>query len=609
MDIILDTLNDEQRQAVFTDSKYLQIIAGPGTGKTSTLAARILHLQYKHGLSRPEVLAISFSRSAKQQLIKKLQEFTGNLGYGSVVEILTFHSLAHRIIRYGIFHGESKFKHGFKTVDTIDLIKHYPSIINGLCSNYLNVDLVAKAITQSFNMVRQGIESSQSFCEKWSDINPEQIFKIDIDATERININGKDLIEFWKRIDQLEKEKNITDFQGLITETIHLLNLRSHTYNMVTNDLRHILVDEYQDTSLGQEELLFSLAGETIDLTVVGDKNQTIYTFNGSNETNLDRFIARCGILSPSQIDQIQLKKNYRSSPEIVNLSNYFIGEEIIEATRESSSFKPVLVNTQSTKLAASYIAKEIQDLCRINGYNYNEVCILFRKNSEYAPQADDVIQELNNYNIPYQDALVKEKEKKNLESEIQKLSDHYPGTALHDILAIIKEKGEETKELVKFIMSGIDQGIEDIDDLLDLFVEENEAEEQKSENKVTIQTLHAAKGQEFQIVFIVYLGDRHFPHGSKPNIQEERRLLYVGMTRAKKKLYILGQHGIHQEDFLGQCKSPETTYVYYNNANDELIGSGFSDIDEILIKETENNIKTYEEKQSKRLQDMMSDW
>jgi DNA helicase-2/ATP-dependent DNA helicase PcrA len=164
VDIIKNILNDQQRQAANSTSKYLQITAGPGTGKTSTLAARILNLQYERGMLCNEVLAISFSRAAKQQLVQKMKDYTEKLGHGNVIEVLTFHSLAHRIIRYGVHHGEAKFNKGFQTINTIDFITTYPSLIEGLCTDVSDRLLVGEALAQVFNMVRQG-QKNEWICE------------------------------------------------------------------------------------------------------------------------------------------------------------------------------------------------------------------------------------------------------------------------------------------------------------------------------------------------------------------------------------------------------------------------------------------------------------
>ncbi|MFF2447468.1 ATP-dependent helicase [Neobacillus sp. NPDC058068] len=605
----MKSLNEEQKKAVESEYKFLQVAAGPGTGKTSTIAARILNLQFSYGLQKNEILAISFSKSAKQQLIRKMQAYTEKLGFGSVIEVLTFHSLAHRIIRYGVHHGESKFKKGFQTVDTMSIFQNTPYLIKDLCRKYRDRDLVGKALAKALNIVRQGDHVDHTVYQTWMELRTNKLFKIDIDASERVIISAEDLIECWKRFDRLEKEKNLTDFQGLISESIQLLKKRSDTYEMVTNGLRHILVDEYQDTSLSQEDLLFSLAGDTKDITVVGDKNQTIYTFNGSNETNLDRFIDRCKNFELGSSETIQLNKNYRSTPEIIQLSNYFIGNEVIKATKGKSLVNPVIVNAHSTRLASSYIASEIQLLCRKEQYEYKDVCILFRKNSEHAPQADDVISALEEYDIPYQYVFVKVEQKFDLESSIQELSDNYPGLPLDEILSMVQAKGDAHTDLVEYLKNGVEQGVDDIEELLDLLFEIKDVSADYSENKVTIQSVHSSKGQEYPIVFIVYLGDQHFPHGSHPNIEEEKRLLYVGITRSMEKLYILGRHGIHFNDFLGKCRNKDTEYLVYNSDKKEVLGSELSQNEVILIRETDKALKKQDAIQKKKLEDMMADW
>ncbi|MED4182089.1 ATP-dependent helicase [Priestia megaterium] len=612
LEVIIDKLNEEQKKAATSTAKYLQVSAGPGTGKTSTLAARIFNLQYNYDLSPNEIISISFSRTAKQQLTYKMQSYTEQLGYGSIIEVLTFHSLAHRIVRYGNHTGESKFKNGFQTVYTEDFIKVQPSILKSLCPEYANRDLVGSALAKGLNLVRQGKQLNRSMYKHWSEIKPDSIYKVNMDANDRVIIKGKDMIEFWKRIERIEKTKNIIDFQGLITEATKLLEKRSDAYNMITKQLQHILVDEYQDSSLSQEDFLFSLADHNKNITVVGDKNQAIYTFNGSNPDNLDRFYFYFKEIAPRQTERIYLQKNYRSTKDIVNLSNHFIGKKYIEHTTDTKKdvTKPIIVNTHSIKLAAAYIGSKIQELKHEQNISYNDICILYRKNSVHAPQANEVIKALENYGIPWKDNSLATGDGVNIKEKVLKICDEYPVVELEELLGILKVSYNCEEEALELIKDAILQGAVDTDDLIDYLIDLDESLPDGIKEYVTLRTVHGAKGQEYPIVFILYIGDRQFPHGNQPDIEEEKRLLYVGITRAMNQLYIIGQRGIQHEDFLGHCMSSSEVEVkhFHSHYSEENV-DGFNEKELLLINETTKAFEIEEEKNQKRLVDMMEDW
>jgi len=613
MEEILEVLNDEQRRAVESSANFLQISAGPGTGKTSTLAARIFHKQFEYDMNPNELIAISFSRSAKQQLIKKMQEYTNELGYGSVIEILTFHSLAHRIIRYGIHCGESTFRQGFDTIETEFFVNRKPDILIDLCSEYKDRDLVATALSKGLNLLRQGKHLDHQIYHHWSEMESNNTYKVNIDASDRVIVKSDDLKKYWQRIEKLQKIQNITDYQGLINEAISLLVKDGQTYKLIANDLKHIFVDEYQDTSLSQEGLLFSLAKGEKDITVVGDEKQTIYSFNGSNAENLNRFYLKSSNIEGKTTEHIQLTTNYRSTKPIIQLSNHFIKQNVIEPSdsKENELAKnPLVINTQSLELASSFIASEVMRLRHTENVSYDDICILYRKDSEHAPQARTLINELENYDIPIKQSMVIEKKKVNLKEEIITLNDEYSDLQLDEIISSSKSE-ELSEEAVTFIKSAIAEGTDSTEDLIDLLFEIDEVQEESSAGGVSLRTVHSAKGQEYPIVFILYLADRHFPHGSQPDISEEERLLYVGITRAEKQLYIIGQHGVRFEDFLGRCKSASSEYVNYHSRfeYENVDGYELDSEDVNVIKETSKKQLEEEKKEQDRLIDLMDDW
>ncbi|WP_394578746.1 ATP-dependent helicase [Cytobacillus firmus] len=603
MEQLLKLLNPQQREAVTTSSRYTQIIAGPGTGKTTTLAAKILYTQTELGILTEKILGISFSRSAKSHLLNKMEEFTNIIGYGGKPTILTFHSLAFRIIKYGIHYNESRFRKGFGTILTENFIDMDPSLTRGLCNDYADRNLVNKSISQAYNLIRQGSLEHRPL-NSWSEISQDAYYQVNTYAHGRILIRGRDLATFWKRINKIEKVKNVTDFQGLINEATRILSLKQRTYNDISESFQHIFVDEYQDTSLAQEELLLRLIDRNQTVTVVGDKNQTIYTFNGSNSENMDRFSDYCKRNAPSSSEVIHLTQNYRSTNEIIQVANDFIGEQTIFPANKRNGIKPLVVETHSIQLAAEFIAKEINELIKEPNITLSDICILYRKNSEYSPQAEAVFEQLDKCSIPYETQQKNKEKTESLVEQVLNVRDAYEDEPLEEVIEKLKVK-KAPEELIKFIVEVMKQGGVDTDDLAEYIVE-IEIQEEAVTDALSIKTVHDAKGLEYPIVFILYLGDREFPHSSRPDIEEEKRLLYVGLTRAQNQLYVLGRKGIEFEGFLNNCIDSDTTHIHFHSSFVEERNEGFNKEDTDMIDQTTKQQEEDEKKRQEELRKLM---
>ncbi|WP_404460842.1 ATP-dependent helicase [Sutcliffiella horikoshii] len=605
MDKLFRLLNPQQRDAVTTTSRYTQIIAGPGTGKTTTLAAKILYTQSELGILTENILGISFSRAAKSHLLNKMEEFTNIIGYGGKPTILTFHSLAFRIIKYGIHYNESRFREGFGTIPTENFIDLDPSLTRDLCDEYADRNLVNKSMSQAYNLIRQGSLEDRPI-NNWNEISQDAQYHINTYTHGRILIRGRDLATFWKRINKMEVIKNTTDFQGLINEATRILSLKQRTYIDVSDSFKHIFVDEYQDTSLAQEELLLRLIDRNQTVTVVGDKNQTIYTFNGSNSENMDRFSTYCKRNAPASSEVIHLTLNYRSTNEIIHVANDFIGEETILPARDKNGIMPLVVETHSIQLAAQFIAKKISELVEDSNVSLSDICILYRKNSEHSPQADAVFEQLDKFSIPYDTQQQKKEKTESLIEQVLNVRDVYEDEPLEEVIEKIKVKNV-SEELIKFIVDVMNQGGVDTDDLSEHIVEiEEETPVELDTDSVIIKTVHDAKGLEYPIVFILYLGDRDFPHSSRPDIEEEKRLLYVGLTRAQSQLYILGKKGIGFEGFLDKCIDSNTSHIHFHSSFAEEKNEGFNKNDTDIIDQTTKQQEEEEKKRQEELRKLM---
>jgi len=608
MNKLLDELNQNQKNAVLFNGRFLEIMAGPGTGKSTTLAAKILYVQSELGVDVDNILGISFSRSAKSQLLDKLEEFTDLIGYGGKPAILTFHSFAHRILKYGIYFKESHFRPDIKLISTEDFIKCDPSLTRNLCKEYANRVGVNEALSSVYNQVRQGSPLVNRPFLHYNEVYDDSVYSVTTYEYGRINVHGNDLKTYWSRLRKIEKTKNVTDYQGLITEAIRLLQLKQQTYMEITDKYTHLFIDEYQDTSLAQEELLLSLIKDIQHITVVGDKNQTIYTFNGSNIQNMQRFENLFSNQLPSEFAKIELIHNYHSTNEIITLANDFIKDSKIIPYNARTGFKPTVVETHSIDLAVRYIVEKISDITKNDRYKLSDICILYRKNSIHSPQGRKIFDALEGAGISYTSNHTDLTKNTSLISKIIDLSVVYEDELLKELVLKLKEKDEDD-ELISFVKDAIKQGAIDTDDLIDYIVDFSESieEQQNDEVAVVARTVHDAKGLEYPIVFILYLGDRQFPHSSQPNIDEESRLFFVGMTRAQDQLYILGERGILQPSFMDQCLHSNVRHEQYHTSKEKVRAKKqFSDRDKRLIDKTSEQQANEERKQKEELRKLM---
>ncbi|MDG3044882.1 3'-5' exonuclease [Bacillus sp. B6(2022)] len=167
----------------------------------------------------------------------------------------------------------------------------------------------------------------------------------------------------------------------------------------------------------------------------------------------------------------------------------------------------------------------------------------------------------------------------------------------------------ETNNAFIDFIKDSMNQGASDIDELIDFAVEleEDQPQEQAEGEKVTVQTVHASKGLEYPVVFILYLGDQNFPHGRNPDIAEERRLFYVGITRAKERLFILGRKGVHHESFLDECIDSDNVEheTYYSRIQEEF-GEGFIEEERNKIDQTTREQEQAEEAAKEEFKKLM---
>ncbi|MFJ5762790.1 ATP-dependent helicase [Neobacillus sp. NPDC093182] len=574
-----ENMNTAQLTAIKAPPGNFLIHAGAGTGKTTTIAARILYLQLSMGINPSKIKGISFSNTAKNSLNEKVKEMIKLEGEGSEIEINTFHSFAFKIVLSAIKEG----KHWRK---------HAPSIVSNAmdifyAANKKKIDYEdCPKFYQAISFLKQGKNPNHKIYYSSKECCTKGDFLIK-------GINGEDIYlpfaqikEYWANFDKRMKKLNLIDFPSLITEAIEILSKPESTvYQDLINSIDYLIIDEYQDTSVAQEVLILMLAkSKKLFLNVVGDSRQTIYSFNGSTIDNILLFKKKLEKLNVPVLETIDLEKNYRSEQRILDLANHIVNQSNLYQSNLTANKTTVvddnvvLVHSGRYELAANFVFSEIKTLIE-NGVNPKEIAVLVRKNSEYSPHGTHIANLLETEGIPYQYAVkvaqsTIELYEKALEicafhmdmsiEELITLVGHdtslIPITAhrtnVIDILAELRnEQCENGYEAIVHLSEKLDYP--------EALIEDN--------NKVFLNTIHSAKGLEFPYVFVLFLGDRSFPHGKYPDIEEDRRLLHVAITRAMKRVYILGQPGVRNYSFWNECNQIESKQIEYLTEKEEV--------------------------------------
>ncbi|WP_273381522.1 3'-5' exonuclease, partial [Symbiobacterium thermophilum] len=345
-------------------------------------------------------------------------------------------------------------------------------------------------------------------------------------------------------------------------------------------NLEYIIVDEYQDTSRAQEELIQLLVGERTSVTVVGDSDQAIYTFNGADIGNILHFAERIletGSALPV-LEPVHLVENYRSSACILDAANRVLDrihgpgrkqlvpypgtvDEPVESYRRRN-LEVVRVHAGSLDQAAFWAASEIARLVTEEGIEPSDIAVLVRKDTEHAPQGRAVRLALERLGIRAE------------EQERDPIRSSHVYEVVRDLCGDPDYYGEDIGDMIERIAAGEFRdalgdvtpdeatallreaqaaGAEFAGEVVDFVFEQGAPDATPASLEgVQVRTIHSAKGLEFRVVFLMYLSDREFPHGAHPDVAEERRLYYVGLTRAQERLYVLGQPGVRNEDFFG---------------------------------------------------------
>lgn len=559
IDNILKSLNYQQKKAAFNFKGSSIILAGAGSGKTRVLIAKVINLVRGHGVDPKSILMITFTNKAASEMKNRIGT-NFSLGY-----VGTFHSFCARALRSnGKFIGLKKNFLIYDDDDQIEIIKSVLKKIN-----------LAKKYTPSYLLNRISAAKNQL-------IDPEEFLEVFSDYA------SSDTKSVYLAYQEQLKENNALDFDDLLNLTIKLFSKSKQVLNKYQDKFKYILVDEFQDTNYVQYLLTKFLGTRYGNVTVVGDFSQSIYSWRGAEIRNLDKFKSDF-----PNTKVFYLEKNYRSSQKILDFAYNVISKNqthpILSLYSDKKGGEDVIFYEASNEEEEGiYIANSINELK--SQHSLQEMAILYRTNA----QSRAIEEVFLHYGIPYLliggTRFYERKEIKDVLSYLRLLANPIDKLSKERIIKLGKNRWEKfkkyyeknkknieeksTEKLIEEIFQATDylkmfdpeveedySRLENIKELksvavayprLSQFLEqvalvesEYSTGEKKMENKngVRLMTLHQAKGLEFSIVFVIGVEEGILPHSRSIDdiysLEEERRLFYVGITRAKERLYI----------------------------------------------------------------------
>ena len=615
---IYDTLNEEQKKAVFQTEGPVLILAGAGSGKTRTLTHRIAYMIEENGVNPWNILAITFTNKAAGEMRERVDKI---VGFGAEsIWVSTFHSTCVRILRR--YADRIGYDTHFAIYDTDD----QKGIMKEVCKK-LQVDtknIKERALMGAISAAKDEL------------ISPEEYILRNMGDFSK-KVYGDVYMEYQKTL----KKNNAMDFDDLLVKTVELFKTCPEVLESYQDRFVYIMVDEYQDTNTAQFELIRLLAKKNRNLCVVGDDDQSIYKFRGANIRNILDFEQ---VYPDATV--IKLEKNYRSSQNILDAANSVIRNNTKRKSKQlwTDQESGNLIHFRQFDTAyeeAEYIVSDIRFQVR-EGRDYKDCAILYRTNAQsrileeklviagmpynivgginfYARKEikdllaylktidngkDDVackriinvpkrgigattitrVQEYaDSRNISFYEALKEANQIMTIGKSYVKLEPFVTMIqayrskleiySLEDLLRDIIETTGYVKEIEESDADTeeIKDRISNINELISKVVAyEQKVEEEtgdratlsgfleevalvadidkvdENDDKVLLMTLHSAKGLEFPVVYMAGMEDGIFPSyrtitsDDADDMEEERRLAYVGITRAKEDLHIV---------------------------------------------------------------------
>jgi DNA helicase-2/ATP-dependent DNA helicase PcrA len=596
----LEGLNDAQKKAVLATDGPLLIVAGAGAGKTKTIVHRICNL-VENGVTPSSILAVTFTNKAakemRERVVHQIEAIPAVLRDGSIPFVSTFHSLGVFLLRkFGAYDGTVKRFTILDDGDTMSLIKESLQYF-GLDPKQNEPRSIRSLISRSANDL----------------LTPDKLLSAS-------NPHHRLAGQVWKRYTALKKEQKSLDFDDLLLETVKLLEQNETVKEWARDTWKYIHIDEYQDTNEVQYRIAKALAGDRKNLCVVGDSDQSIYSWRGANIKNILEFERDY----PEAV-VVLLEENYRSTKTVIAAANEIVNKNTYRTPKQ------LFTNNADGELISVYAAYDENDEAKFivercierldSGEKPDDIAILFRTNF----QSRAIEEAFLSRNVPYQVLGVRFFERREVKDVLSYIRAAQNPDSIVDIKRIINipvrgigkvtvtnlfTNGQESlsgkaavsvkqffdmlerireyaglhsvSETIKFIIveSGMqraykedkvdgeerlenleelvtlglrydhfdgDEGLEKLLEDATLMSDQDNLDEGKTnpaKNGVKLMTIHASKGLEFGTVFVTGLEHGLFPHERDSKLtgadaEEERRLMYVAVTRARRKLYL----------------------------------------------------------------------
>jgi DNA helicase-2/ATP-dependent DNA helicase PcrA len=596
--MILNGLNDAQKKAALHTEGPLLIVAGAGAGKTKTVVHRIAHI-VSLGVSPSKILAVTFTNKAAKEMreraIKLLEETSISFDSREIPFISTFHSL-------GVFLLRRFGAHGGKT-------KRFTIMDDGDTSALIKEVLQSMGLDPKQNDPR-GLKSIISRCANAMQ-TPEDLMS---ESNPTYRLAGR----VWQKYTSEKQKQNSLDFDDLLLQTLDMLENNTEVRSWANNSWQYIHIDEYQDTNEVQYRIAKALAGEKKNLCVVGDSDQSIYSWRGANIKNILEFEKDF-----PEAEVVLLEENYRSTKTVISAANEVIKQNVHRQE------KNLYTNKHEGEPISLYGAYDEADEARFvvercverldAGVEASDIAVLFRANF----QSRILEEAFLSHNIPYQVLGVRFFERKEVKDVLSYIKaslnpeslgdikriintpargigkvtvakifagekDTLPAKTLiavnkfYDLLLNIREYAEShsASEVIKFVITETkidtslkvepdgEERLENLQELVTLglrydhheglvgieklieeatLMSDQDTMDAETKNKipgVKLMTVHASKGLEFNTVFVTGLEHGLFPHERGERLtgadaEEERRLMYVAVTRAREKLFL----------------------------------------------------------------------
>lgn len=658
---IYDTLNEQQKEGVFTTEGPVLLLAGAGSGKTRVITHRIAYLIEEKRVNPWNIMAITFTNKAAGEMRERVDDL---VGFGSEsIWVSTFHSSCVRILRRHI--DKIGYDNNFTIYDTDD----QKTVMKDVCKR-LNID--------TKNIKERAILSTISSAKNEM-ISPERFRK---EAGENYGILK--LADAYKEYQEQLKKNNALDFDDLLVFAVKLFQECPDILEHYQERFKYIMVDEYQDTNTVQFKFISLLAQKYQNLCVVGDDDQSIYKFRGADITNILNFEKRF-----DDTKVIKLEQNYRSKANILNAANEVIKNNKTRKakslwTQKEDGDKIVFRQYDNNYVEAEEIARDIRKNVENGKYRFNECACLYRTNA----QSRTLEEKLISLNIPYKifggvnfyqrkeikDILAYLKTVDNAKDDvavkriinipkrgiglttIDKVQAYanenglnfFEGLLQIDVIPGLNRAATKIREFTNFIRvirsklgefplieilndiidgtgyveglkaEGTDEAngrIENIDELISKLVDYEQGAEQPTLSEfleevalvadidsyegdndyVVLMTIHSAKGLEFPKVYLCGMEEGLFPSymtimsDDPTEIEEERRLCYVAITRAMESLTITSAKA--------RMMRGETQYNkisrFLNEIPVELIDAGFEEGPSVISASTFSGVNT----------------